>query len=151
MAQQKQKAQYAPPATQVDLEERLANGNESSAVLSTADNYKQAVEEDENAREYTVEGNNTDDYVNVDPIYQTYANETEAPARAEEGPEADLEAVIHGEAVVTNEGVVTNEEHEQMKADKASAREAEADGDTDTSDVEAAGHGDQTGPDTPNA
>jgi len=74
-------AQYAPPASQVDLEERLASGNASHRVLSTADI---AVQE---PRPEDVEG-----YVNVDPIYQNHANHTEAPLQGEGGPEAQLEA-----------------------------------------------------------
>lgn len=81
-AEAQSEAQYAPPASQVDLAERLANGNASSAVLSTAPS---AVQE---ARPVDEEG-----YVNVDPIYQNHANDTEAPLQAEgdDNPEAQLE------------------------------------------------------------
>ena len=81
MAQKKaQEAQYAPPASQVDLEERLASGNASHRILSTADIAVQEPRPDD------VEG-----YINVDPIYQNHANDTEAPLQGEEGPEAELE------------------------------------------------------------
>lgn len=149
MAKEKQnQPQYAPPASQVDLEARLANGNQSGNILSTADSYPEAVEGDENAREFVVEGNETDDYINVDPIYQNYANETEAPYRATEGPEADLESIVHGEAMSTPDGVITVEEAQELSDQKA----AERDADDDESDDEVQlGSGDQTGPDTPNA
>lgn len=91
-----EKANYEKPRTQVDLEARLENGNASSKVLSTADNAPQA-EDDGNGRDYRVEGNETDAYLNVDPMYQNYANDTEAPHLSEEGPEADLEDQLRGE------------------------------------------------------
>lgn len=71
-------AQYAPPASQVDLERR------------------QAIERGENpdeelpGRDLRVEGNDVSGYYGVDPVYATYANETEAPLRTEEGPEAQV-------------------------------------------------------------
>ena len=80
MVKKKEEAQYAPPASQVDLAERLESGNASHRVLSTADI---AVQE---PRPEDVEG-----YVNVDPIYQNYANETEKPLQGDGGPEGQLE------------------------------------------------------------
>jgi len=89
MADEKKEAQYAPPASQVDLEERLKNGNVSSRVLSTSDDYKPA--EDDGGRDYRVEGNKVDEYVAVSPEYATYANKTEAPlATPEENPESEV-------------------------------------------------------------
>lgn len=90
MADEKQKAQYAPSAQQVDLEERLANGNASTRVLSTAD-IRRDEEPPQDGRSYAVEGNDLDNYVNTSPEYMTYANETEKPHAAEEGIFKDLE------------------------------------------------------------
>ena len=90
-------ANYELPASQVDLQARLENGNKSDRILSTADIYE-APEDDENARDYRVEGNDTENYLNVDPMYQNYANDTEAPHLSEEGPEADLEDLLRGES-----------------------------------------------------
>lgn len=75
---EKKKAQYAKPASQVDLEERLENGNKSSAVLSTADSYEPAKDSGD-GRDFRVEDNEIDEYVGTSPEYATYANETEAP------------------------------------------------------------------------
>ena len=89
MANSKQKAQYAPPSSQVDLEERLENGNASGAVLSTADSY-QPPKDDEGGRDYRVEGNEIGQYVGTSPEYATYANETEQPLRAEDSVENEV-------------------------------------------------------------
>lgn len=89
MAAQK-KAVYEPPSSQVDLANRLENGNESNAVLSTSDAAveRQAKREEEagedTGRPMTVEGNDVSGYIGVDPIYANYANETEAPLAASE-------------------------------------------------------------------
>ncbi len=85
-----QEAQYTPPASQVDLEQRLKVGNASSRVLSTSDVKPPPVEDDE-GRTFAVEGNDTDDYFGTSAEYRTYANETDAPHRSEEGPESELE------------------------------------------------------------
>lgn len=81
------KPQYAKPASQVDLEERLKNGNRSQAILSTADSFEPAKPGEE--RSYAVEGNKLDGYVGVSGEYATYANETEAPL-AGKGVEQDV-------------------------------------------------------------
>lgn len=93
-----EKANYTKPTSQVDLEERLARGNESSRVLVTSDEYARRLEERDDeekeaqrGRSFAVEDNDLDNYVATDPVYQTYANETEKPLRAEDGPEAELE------------------------------------------------------------
>ena len=96
MTEKKEKANYILPNSQVDLEERLAKGNASDRVISTSDDHKPA-DDDGNGREFALEDNNLDGYVGVDPIYQTYANETDAPLRADGGPEAELEAFIYGD------------------------------------------------------
>lgn len=82
MATSKPKAQYAKPASQVDLEERQEKGNASDRVLTTADSYEASA--DEGGRDFRVEGNETDGYVGVSPEYQTYANDTEAPLESDE-------------------------------------------------------------------
>lgn len=88
MAEQKQKAQYAKPASQVDLEERLENDNKSFKVLSTSDQYE--APEAEEGRTYAVEGNKLDGYVGVSGEYATYANDTEAPVKADESAESKV-------------------------------------------------------------
>jgi len=77
------KAQYAPPSSQVDLEERLKNDNKSNAVLSTADVYEPK-EDDGSGRTFAVKGNETDEYVGTSPEYATYANKTEKPLAGDE-------------------------------------------------------------------
>lgn len=86
MAEEKKKAQYAKPASQVDLEARQEKGNASDRVLSTAD-----VREDEEQVE-SKEG-----YVGVDPIYQTAANATEAPGASKDGAEAKVFEAFTGD------------------------------------------------------
>lgn len=91
---EKKKAEYAPPASQVDLEARLANGNSSDRVLSTSDAYVEKAREAADAndgRDYRVEGNKTDEYVGTSPEYATYANDTEKPlASDDKSPEAQV-------------------------------------------------------------
>jgi hypothetical protein len=94
----KSEANYEKPASQLDLEYRLKNGNASSRVLSTADVEPPEPEDEVEARRYAVEGNKTSNYFGVSPEYQTYANETEKPMRAQGGPEAELEKLQLGEA-----------------------------------------------------
>lgn len=90
MAKKKEaEAQYAKPASQVDLEERLANGNKSFRELSTSDTFE-APEEDGSGRDFAVEDNELDGYVGTSPEYMTYANETEKPGVAEDGVEAQI-------------------------------------------------------------
>jgi len=85
-----EKAQYAKPASQVDLEERLKNGNKSSAVLSTADTYE-APEPDGEGRTYAVEDNELGEYVGVAGEYATYANDTEKPLQGDDkNPETQV-------------------------------------------------------------
>jgi hypothetical protein len=84
----KDTAEYAKPASQVDLEERRANGNASNKVVPTADSYKPDPED--TGREFAVEGNDLDGYIGAGAEYQTYANETEAPLRAEDSVEEEV-------------------------------------------------------------
>jgi hypothetical protein len=81
MAQDKKKAQYEPPTSQVDLAARLESGNASDRVVSTSNEAarRDAEQEVDEGRIMIVEGNVLDGYVGVDPIYQNYANKTEAP------------------------------------------------------------------------
>jgi hypothetical protein len=78
-------AQYAPPASQVDLERRQAIERGESP------------DEDTPGRDFRVEGNEVSGYYGVDPAYATYANETEAPLRTTEGPEAQVEKRAYSE------------------------------------------------------
>lgn len=84
--------QYTKPSDRVWQEQQDKNGNESKKVLSTYEDNEP--KPDGKERELTVEGNQTEAYVGVDPIYQTYANDTEAPLAAEKGVEAKLEERI---------------------------------------------------------
>lgn len=81
--------EYTKPADRLWQEAQEKNGNASSSVLSTFSD--EAPKGDGKERELTVEGNQTDAYVGTDPIYQNYANETEAPLGSEKGVEAKLE------------------------------------------------------------
>jgi len=83
MAEEKKEAQYAKPASQLDLEARQEKDNASDRVLSTADSYE-ASADDEGGRDFAVEGNDTEGYIGANPEYRTYANETEAPLKADE-------------------------------------------------------------------
>lgn len=73
------KATYEKSAAELDLETRLENGNQSHRILTTAEAYVAPTEEEAQGRDFRVEGNKVDGYVGVDPIYQTYANKTDAP------------------------------------------------------------------------
>lgn len=74
-AKKKEEAQYAPPASQVDAEERRANENRSSKVLSTAEIFEP--DETDTGRDY---GDvDRSGYIGTNPEYQTYASETEKP------------------------------------------------------------------------
>lgn len=78
MVQKKEKVEYTRPASQLDLEARLERDNESPLAVVRAENRRDVFGEDE-------------PYVNVDPIYQNHANDTEAPLEAEEGVDKDAE------------------------------------------------------------
>lgn len=67
------------PSTQVDFEERLAKENAPKG------------ETPGEGRSFAVEGNDTSKYVGVSPEYKTYANDTEAPLRGEDGAESVFE------------------------------------------------------------
>lgn len=94
---------YTKPTSQVDLERRLDNGNESNRVLTTSDEYASRDHSADEGRDYRVEDNDTSDYYGVSPEYQTYANETEKPAKAEDGPEAEIEKRLVSQTVAVEE------------------------------------------------
>lgn len=103
-----EKATYSKPASQVDLEERMANGNESSRKLSTAPGVGVAAES-------LPKG-----FVGVDPIYTTRAEETVV---SEEGAESDILANF-GEDEDGTEGAV-EVEPETKAAPKATSKTAD--------------------------
>lgn len=88
---------YTKPTSQLDLERRLANDNESSLAVVQAVN---------NGNPFGVE---EEAYVNVDPIYQNYADDTHKPLEAEEGPEKDaLDAYKADIAAITQPDPATD-------------------------------------------
>lgn len=109
------KAEYTKPSDRLWQEEQLKN-DESPKVLSTYKDEEQP-ESDGKERELTVEGNQTEAYVGVDPIYQTYANETDAPLKSEKGVESKLEDRIP--------------EQNNVPSREATASEGEGEGDKD--------------------
>lgn len=100
----KEKVEYTRPTSQLDLERRLANDNnvEPAGHLRSV-NPSDALDLDD-------EGD--DGFVGVDPVYRNYANETEKPMQADEGPEAKAEELhwrsVYGEPTVENEAVKEN-------------------------------------------
>lgn len=95
------KAKYTKPSTQLDLEARQKADYVPEAQLSPGEDPKPS----ENG------------YVGVDPIYQTFANPTEKPMRAEKGSLAKIEENVYDEdadfdAGATPEGEVDSEEEE---------------------------------------
>lgn len=69
MADKKSDVEYTRPNTLVEQEE-----------WRKADREGKAPEAPSEGRSFAVEGNDLSGYVGVDPEYQTYANDTEAPA-----------------------------------------------------------------------
>lgn len=114
------------PSTQVDFEERLAKENAAKGDATDA------------GRSFAVEGNDTSKFVGVSPEYATYANDTEAPLRGEDGAESVFEErqiEAQDRAAENNSGVghlgynptgnVLTERAAQEEADKAKAAEDE--------------------------
>jgi hypothetical protein len=138
MADKEEKAQYEAPASQVDLKRRQDNDNKSDRVLSTSDEYDP--QELGEAREFVVEGNDQSQYIGTDPIYANYANETEAPLKAEgdDNPELVIfESFANSPtpAVLKVDGNVEYEGEKKQKEDAAKATEdaqAGADSSADT-------------------
>lgn len=131
------KPQYAKPASQVDLERRLENGNRSDRVLSTSDQYTPNTED--GGRTFLVEGNDRSQYVGTSPEYANYANETEKPdwASVDESAETKVAAQfvnsIGDTAVVyDDEGKLSSqpdedEDETDEEGVKSSERESQAD------------------------
>lgn len=78
-------ATFTKPTTVLDMERFQAEEE------ARASGKKPGPDDGTDGRDFRVEGNDTDAYVGVNPEYMTYANETEAPAAAEEGVEKALE------------------------------------------------------------
>jgi hypothetical protein len=112
--------QFLPPASQVDLDRRLAVDHLPDSVRqdNTENDY---LNPEKVVAPYAVEDNDTSGYRGVSPEYMTYANETEKPHTPDEGPEAEAQRRLElGVANVrkssslaaepqTNVGVVANE------------------------------------------
>jgi len=136
MAEKKKTAEYAPPASQVDLAARLESGNASDAVLSTSDlAVERQAEQEEKAGEdagrvMQVEGNDVEGYVAVDPIYANYANETEAPLVGddEDNPENQLFAEGFGQ-LPTHSWEIDDETKEKFADDGSGPSTESADSD----------------------
>ena len=80
---QKEEAVYTKSTAQLDLERRMKNGNMPDLLRRT--------DPQDVVAPYAVEDNNTSEYRGVSMEYMTYANETEAPLRADEGPENEAQ------------------------------------------------------------
>ena len=124
---QKDKAQYAKPASQLDLEARLENGNKSDRVLSTSDNYEPPTDSGD-GRDFRVEDNDISEYVGVSPEYATYANETEAPLASDEEDSAEqqvFDAFADGLNPTVPEGWSASETEEETTAEPADSADDE--------------------------
>lgn len=90
----KEKVVYTESTAALDLKRRLENDNESAlqvaAAATTADPYGK----DEKGKE--------NGYVNVDQVYQNYADDTHKPLAAEDGVQKDAEEAFR-EAVAVDE------------------------------------------------
>lgn len=117
------KAEYAKPASQLDLEARQERGNASDAVLMTSDVYE--APEDDDGREFAVEGNDTDGYIGAGPEYRTYANETEAPLSSDEDSAEQKVADYFVETLNTD----------QVKPGAQASTESDKAGDTEPKDA----------------
>lgn len=110
-------ASFAKPTSQLDLEERLARGNEVEPILVAINPNQQGLDD--------VEG-----YVGTDPIYQNYANETEKPYAAEGGAEAEAEALhdfaVSAEAAPEPDAEDDAEDEESYDADSDDDESEEA-------------------------
>lgn len=87
--------EYIKPASQLDLEARLENGNEAPGRTQTV-NPNALGEED---------------YVGTDPIYQNHATDVDMPIASEEGVDAKAEelfAADHDLADVDDEEIVVD-------------------------------------------
>lgn len=131
----KEKANYEPSAAARDLEERQERGNENpNTVLSTYGPREDEEAEaglDEGARDFTVEGNEVENYLDTDPVYQNYGIDTLEPLRADGGPEEAVEAVAYGE-----EGVY--ERPDDAEGDQVEDDGADGEGGTQSGDAQPA-------------
>lgn len=142
----KDEAQYAAPGSQVDLQRRQDNDNKSDRVLSTSDEYS-PVEYGE-GRDFRVEGNEVEQYIGTSPEYATYANETEAPLKAEgDNPElvvfeqfaaSPVPAVLRLEGNIELEGELAQKEDAEQAAADTSDTGADSSADTTGEGTEAA-------------
>jgi hypothetical protein len=145
---EKQKAQYAAPGSQVDLERRQKNDNKSDRVLSTSDEYDP--QELGEARSFLVEGNKVDQFIGTSPEYATYANETEAPLPIE-GDENPEKVVFEQFAASPVPGVLKvdgNVEYEGEKKQREDAAKASEEARAEGTDTGADSSADTTGEDT---
>jgi hypothetical protein len=86
-------------------------------------------------------------YVGVDPVYQNYANDTDKPLAAEEGPDQAAEDAFHeayeaeasegSELLLSNYGAVNREDKEEPKATPAKKTAAPAAAQTTRADDKA--------------
>jgi hypothetical protein len=128
MAEKKEKAQYSKPASQLDLERRLENGNESDRVLSTADSFKKPSVNEGDGRDFRVEDNETENYLGVSPEYATYANETEKPGFSEENPEDQVAAEFY-DSFQRFVDPVNRDDHEEVEESGGTVAEPESQAD----------------------
>lgn len=82
------KPNYEKPTSQVDLEQRLKKDDVPNGTLV----HGTTPEPSDNG------------YVNVDPIYQNYANPTEQPLRAESGVQKKIEEGLYADDVDLEKG-----------------------------------------------
>lgn len=79
MAKPAEGVSYTKPASQVDLEARLADDFGGGAPVSPLDSDDDAQNPTKQSDRFAVEGNDTSAYVGVSEEYRNYANETEKP------------------------------------------------------------------------
>ena len=104
------KPQYSKPTSQVDLEERQKKDYVPPAVLTQGED--QPVSEN--------------GYIGVDPIYQNFANETEAPFAVEKGPEKEIfEAHLADDVDFSKGATADGEGDEPAKSNEDLADEAD--------------------------
>jgi hypothetical protein len=133
MAEEKKKAEFRKPASQLDLEARQEKGNASDRVLTTADTYEAPAPGEGDGRDFRVEGNKTDGYVGTNQEYMTYANKTEAPLEVKgetaEGKVFELFDELNTAAVIPS---VKAGERPSDKVEPEPEVEPEAEGTTST-------------------
>lgn len=78
-----------PSNAELDLQRRLDEAKDEPARLSALRGGAGQVSD--SSTPYAVEDNDTSEYVGVSPEYMTYADERQAPMRAEGGVEAEVE------------------------------------------------------------